>query len=75
MVACIITPLQTGFNGPLLYRDYRIRGKDASLACTCTIRVVPYDIEAAYREMAADDARERDAIKWSEGVIGDSLSD
>jgi hypothetical protein len=36
---------------------------------------VPYDIEAAYREMAADDARERDAIKWSEGVIGDSLSD
>ena len=33
------------------------------------------DIEAAYREMAADDARERDATEWSEGVISDSLTD
>jgi predicted CopG family antitoxin len=37
--------------------------------------VVLEDIEAAYREMAADDARERDATEWSEGVIGDSLTD
>jgi predicted CopG family antitoxin len=36
--------------------------------------VVPSDVEAAYREMAADDARERDAVEWSEGVIGDSLA-
>jgi predicted CopG family antitoxin len=35
--------------------------------------VVPMDMEAAYREMAADDARERDAMEWSEGLIGDSL--
>jgi hypothetical protein len=35
--------------------------------------VVPLDTEAAYREMAADDARERDALEWSEGLIGDSL--
>lgn len=35
--------------------------------------VVPPDIEAAYREMAADDARERDAKEWSEGLIGDVL--
>jgi predicted CopG family antitoxin len=35
--------------------------------------VVPTDIEAAYREMAADDGRERDASEWSEGFIGDSV--
>jgi len=35
--------------------------------------VVPTDIEAAYRDMAADDARERDAVEWSEGLVGDSL--
>ena len=35
--------------------------------------VVPLDIEAAYREMAADDARERDAMEWSEGLIADSI--
>jgi predicted CopG family antitoxin len=34
--------------------------------------VVP-GIEAAYREMAADDAREHDALEWSEGLIGDFL--
>ncbi len=35
--------------------------------------VVPADIEAAYREMAADHARETDALEWSEGLIGDSF--
>ena len=34
--------------------------------------VVPEEIEAAYREMAADRAREQEALEWSEGVIGDS---
>jgi hypothetical protein len=34
--------------------------------------VVPHDIEAAYRDMAADRAREREALEWSEGVIADS---
>lgn len=34
--------------------------------------VVPQDIEACYRDMAADQAREREALEWSEGVIGDS---
>ena len=33
--------------------------------------VVPGDVEAAYREMAADEEREREALAWSEGVIGD----
>jgi hypothetical protein len=35
--------------------------------------VVPQDIEASYRDMAADQAREQEALEWSEGVISDSL--
>jgi predicted CopG family antitoxin len=35
--------------------------------------VLSSDIEAAYREMAADQGRERDAMEWSEGLVGDSL--
>jgi predicted CopG family antitoxin len=34
--------------------------------------VVPQDIEAAYHDMAADEAREQEALEWSEGLIGDS---
>lgn len=34
--------------------------------------VVKQDIEAAYREMAADNAREQEALEWSEGLIADS---
>ena len=34
--------------------------------------VVPQDLEASYRDMAADQAREREALDWSEGVISDS---
>jgi predicted CopG family antitoxin len=33
--------------------------------------LLPQDLEAAYREMAADAEREREALAWSEGVIGD----
>jgi predicted CopG family antitoxin len=33
--------------------------------------VVTPDLEAAYREMAADESRERDALNWSEALIGD----
>lgn len=36
--------------------------------------VVPQDLEASYLDMAADQAREREALEWSEGVIGDSSS-
>jgi hypothetical protein len=32
------------------------------------------EIDAVYREMAADEARERDALEWSEGLVGDSLA-
>ena len=29
------------------------------------------DLEAAYREMASDEAQESEALEWSEGLIGD----
>ncbi|HKN32498.1 MAG TPA: hypothetical protein VJX16_04570 [Terriglobales bacterium] len=29
-------------------------------------------LTAAYREMASDEAREREAEKWAEGLIGDA---
>ncbi|HUE74933.1 MAG TPA: hypothetical protein VMP01_28965 [Pirellulaceae bacterium] len=33
--------------------------------------VVGKDLDLAYRQMAADEAREAEAIEWSEGVLGD----
>jgi hypothetical protein len=33
--------------------------------------VTPKGLEAGYAEMAADEAREADALEWSEGLIGD----
>ena len=34
--------------------------------------VVPLDIEASYRDMAADQSREQEALEWSEALIDDS---
>jgi predicted CopG family antitoxin len=36
--------------------------------------VVPQDLKASYRDMAADTEREQDALEWSEGVIASVLS-
>ena len=33
------------------------------------------DLKAAYREMAADEEREAEALEWSEGLIGDVQDD
>ena len=33
--------------------------------------VVPQDIEAAYRDMSADQTREQEALEWSEGLLSD----
>ena len=33
--------------------------------------VVAQDMEASYREMAGDEAREQQALEWSEGLIAD----
>ncbi len=37
--------------------------------------VVKADLEAGYREMAADEAREAEAREWSEALIGDVADD
>jgi hypothetical protein len=37
--------------------------------------VLPADMETAYREMAADEERESQALDWAEGVIGDVADD
>jgi predicted CopG family antitoxin len=37
--------------------------------------VLPQDTEAAYCEMAADHAREKEALEWCEGVVGDALTE
>jgi len=34
--------------------------------------VLHQDLELSYQEMARDEEREREAIVWSEGLIGDS---
>ena len=34
--------------------------------------LIVMDIEACYRDMAADQAREQEALEWSEGVIASS---
>jgi predicted CopG family antitoxin len=33
--------------------------------------VLSEDLEAAYQEMAADEARETEALEWAEATIGD----
>lgn len=33
--------------------------------------VVKTDLEAAYRQMAQDEARETEALEWSEATLGD----
>ncbi len=34
--------------------------------------VLVKDLEKAYRLMAKDEAREKEALQWSEGLIGDA---
>ena len=38
-------------------------------------QVLSEDVEAAYRDMAADEARELEAHRWSEGLISDFAGD
>ncbi len=33
--------------------------------------VMDHDLEASYRDMAADEAGEAEALEWSEALIGD----
>ena len=34
-------------------------------------RVLTQELEAGYRRMAADKAREAEALEWAEGLLGD----
>ena len=33
------------------------------------------DLDAAYKEMAADSVREKDALEWSNAVVGDGTNE
>lgn len=37
--------------------------------------VLKSDLEAAYREMAQDTAREDDAFEWAEAMVGDAADE
>jgi len=37
--------------------------------------VVKSSLESAYREMALDEAREREALEWSEATMGDAADE
>ena len=54
-----------------LYRRVGRRRISRFLESLARPHVVDADLEAAYREMAYDEARESDATEWSEGLIGD----
>ena len=54
-----------------LYRRVGRRKISRFLESLARPHVVDADLEAAYRAMAADEAREADAEEWSESLIGD----
>jgi len=55
-----------------LYRMVGRRGISGFLEELARPHVAAQEMEASYREMAADQGREQDAMAWSEGVVGDS---
>jgi predicted CopG family antitoxin len=54
-----------------LYRRVGRRKISRFLESLARPHVVDADLEAAYQEMASDEARETDAEEWSEALIGD----
>ena len=54
-------------------RNRRCYLPDSALTASATviINVVDTDLDVEYAAMAADEAREADALAWSEGTIGD----
>lgn len=54
-----------------LYRHVGPRKISRFLENLARPHVIESDLEAAYRSMAADEEREKDAEAWSEGVIAD----
>jgi hypothetical protein len=58
-----------------LHRTIGRRRISQSLEKLARPHVLPQDTEAAYRDMAADQAREQEALECCEGVVGDSLTE
>lgn len=58
-----------------LYRKVGPRRIGRFLESLARPHVIDDDLEAAYREMAADEVREAEAEEWSEGLIGDVADD
>ncbi|MYC85492.1 MAG: addiction module antitoxin [Acidimicrobiia bacterium] len=54
-----------------LYRRVGKRKISRFLEGLARPHVVDADLDAAYRQMAADEAREAEAVEWSEGLIHD----
>ena len=49
-----------------LHRNIRRRRITQFIERLARPHVVPQDIEASYRDMGADEAREREALEWAE---------
>jgi predicted CopG family antitoxin len=64
-----ITVSEDVYNG--LHRKFGRRRISAFIEKLARPHVVSNDIEASYRDMAADQEREREALEWSEALIGD----
>ncbi len=54
-----------------LYRRIGARKIGRFLESLARPHVVATDLEAAYLQMAEDEAREAEALEWSEGLIDD----
>ena len=54
-----------------LYRRVGPRRIGRFLEALARPHVIGEDLEEAYRAMAAEEARERTALEWSESLIGD----
>lgn len=54
-----------------LYRRIGKRKISRFLESLARPHVIDEDLEAAYRDMAADEVREAEAEEWSEGLVGD----
>jgi hypothetical protein len=65
-----ITVSEAVYDG--LHRTIGRRGISQFLERLARPHVVPEELEASYRDMAADRTREQDALEWSEGVIADA---
>lgn len=54
-----------------LYRRVGKRKISRFLEALARPHVIDEDLEAAYREMAADEVREREAEEWGEALVSD----